>query len=118
MENTLEKELEQFTGTEQYFAYLGGLKLIDGAKYLATKAGCFWLMDIIASYQGKLRLIEFQLWELEVNTTPKGRSAVVTCREDTGKPALVKQRIPYTNFPLNSIKLYCQNGVILLPSEY
>jgi len=46
------------------------------------------------------------------------KSAVVTMREDTGKKALVMQRIGYTDFPLKSIKLYLIDGVLLLPSEY
>ncbi len=43
-------ELAQFTGTEQYYKHLGGLVYTDGVKYLAEKAGSYWLLDIIASY--------------------------------------------------------------------
>jgi hypothetical protein len=34
------------------------------------------------------------------------------------KILVVKQKIPYTNFPLDEVKMYLIDGVILLPSEY
>ncbi len=113
-----EQSLEQFTGTEKYYNYLCGLKLTDGVHYLATKGKCFWLLDVIASYQPKNSQVPFQLWELEVKEDKDKRGAVITMREDTGKKALVEQKIPYTDFPLQSIKLYVINKVVLLPSEY
>ena len=56
MEKITEQDLGNFTGTTQYFKYLGGLKLTDGVKFLADK-GCYWLLDIIASYQPKFNKI-------------------------------------------------------------
>jgi len=111
-----EESLVQFTGTEKYYSYFT-LKLTDGVKYLAEEGKCFWLLDIIASYQPKYHQVPFQLWELEVK---EDKSATVYMREDSdsGYPFLVKQFIPYTDFPLNSIKLYVIDKVVLLPSEY
>ena len=115
----LETNLPYFTGTEQYHAYTFGLKLTDGAKYLADKAQAYWLMDIIASYQPQCQknemLQHFQLWTLTVN---EDKSATVICQEDSGRTPSIKQDIPYTDFPLNEIKLYCIDNIILLPSEY
>lgn len=112
-----EQSLEQFTGTEKYYSYLN-LKLTDGVYYLAKEGKCFWLLDIILSYQPKHRQVHFQLWELNIDEAEDKRTAVVTMREDSGQKALVEQRIPYTDFPLDYIKLYLIDGVILLPSEY
>jgi len=118
-ETNLKTELAHFTGTEQYhkFSILSNLKLTDGAKHLADKAGAYWLMDIIASYQKQCQkdpmLRDFQLWTLKV----EDGVGVVTCERDTDDVA-IKQEIPYTDFPLDEIKLYCINGVILLTSEY
>jgi len=39
-------------------------------------------------------------------------------KEDTDSPILAKQEIEYTDFPLDEIKMYCENRVIFLPSEY
>ena len=115
----LEAELAHFTGTESYhrFSIISRLVLTDGVKYLCDKAGAYWLMDIIASYQQKCQkdemLREFQIWTLTV----EDRSGKVICERDTNDIA-IKQDIPYTDFPMPSVKLYCINGVILLPSEY
>lgn len=110
--------LVHFTGTEEYhrFSRISRLVMTDGVKYLCNAAGAFWLLDIIVSYQGKCNrdpmLKDFQIWTLKV----KGSKGVVTCERDTDDVA-IKQAIPYTDFPLESIKLYCENGVICLPSE-
>jgi len=48
--------------------------------------------------------------------TTKDGTGKVICERDTNDIAIT-QDIPYTDFPLDEIKLYCINGVILLPSE-
>ena len=118
--NELKRNLNQFTGTEQYhrFSIISKLVITDGVKYLCDKANCYWLMDIISSYQSTCNkdemLRDMQFWT--VKKTGKN-TAVVICERDTDDVALT-QDIPLTDFPLDTIKLYCQNGVILLPSEY
>lgn len=108
-----QKELDQFTGTEQYYPHgLTQLVFTDGVKYMAEAGGAFWLIDVVASYKRKE---PFQIWELKVNPD---KSCVVTMKEDTDKPILVKQKILHTDFPLDEIKLYAIDGVLLLPSEY
>jgi hypothetical protein len=121
-----ETDLSQFIGTSQYYTYMAGLKLTDGVKYLADNAGngCYWLLDIIASYQtdAKIRREPFQIWELKLTPkaegNPHAQPCVVTMKTDTNQPNLVRQEIPYTDFPLDSITLYLIDGVILLTSEY
>ena len=111
--------LSGFSGTDQYhrFSVLSRLVLTDGVKYLCDKAGAYWLMDIIASYQRRCKkdpmLAEFQLWTLRV----KDNKGVVMCERDTND-IVISQDIEYTDFPMDEIKLYCINGVILLTSEY
>ena len=111
----IESELAHFTGTEQYFRHWLKFNFTDGVKYLADEANCYWLLDAIGSYQYKLKKVPFQVWILKVNPD---NSAVLEMKEDTDQPILVKQEIPYTDFPLTEIKLYYIDGVLLLPSEY
>jgi hypothetical protein len=65
-------------------------------------------------------LQDMQFWTLKLNKT--GRGAKIICERDTGDVAIT-QRIPFTDFPLPEIKLYCApsgDGIhytILLPSE-
>jgi len=88
----------------------------DGTLRLAVVASCFWLLDIIVSYQHHKRLDpNFQVWKLQVDVEKK--NAVVSGYNDTND-LVVMQIIPYTDFPLDEVTLFLVNGVILLPSEY
>lgn len=110
----IKQNLSQFTGTENYYR-LHNLNLTDGAKFVADECKAWWLLDIIWSYQADIRLRNqtFQVWKLEV----KDLQATVRC-EDGDYNELLSQDIDYTDFPLESITLWCINNVILLPSEY
>lgn len=89
--------------------------LTDGVLALADRAGAHWLTDLVASHQrGRVRAEPFQVWTLTVNPD---RTAVAECRADTGAPVLVRQSIPFTDFPLPSITLWLEYGVLMLPSE-
>ena len=114
-----QSDLDQFYGTENHYKHLFGLIFTDGIKYLAEKGKAYWLLDIVASYQSQLKRNErtryFQIWILKKNDD---NSAVVTCQEDSGIKPVITQKIPYTDFPLDEIKLYVENGVLLLPSEH
>ena len=105
------------TGTSQYhrFSMFSGFPLItDGVLAVAETAKCFWLLDIIGSYQFMRKLDKhFQVWKLTVNPD---KSAVVEGYNDT--TLIITQEIPYTDFPLDEIKLYLIDGIVLLPSEY
>ena len=111
----IESNLAQFTGTEHYYKhFLGGLLLTDGAKFIA-ELGAYWLMDIIGSIQNhpKIRNEEF----LTIKLVVKNDKAVFTA-EDGDLNVLYSQKISYTDFPLDEIKLFVSNKVVMLPSEY
>ena len=113
------EDLDYFTGTTNYHQLYHGIILTDGALYLAEKGGCFWLMDLYASY----------LWLLDGNVEPftvlrltrKNDSADVVIDDGNGN-TLYTQHIEYTDFPLAEIKLYAswtvEFWVLMLPSEY
>ena len=115
-----EADLAQFTGTSVYYLHALGLRYTDGVRYLAEHGGAFWLIDAISSWQGDPRigqdpmLQDMQFWKLMVN---EDRSAQLVYERDEEDEA-ISQKIPYTDFPLKRITLYCQQGVLLLPSEY
>jgi hypothetical protein len=89
--------------------------ITDGVLALAEAAECFWLLDVIGSYQPNPKLNkEFQVWELKVNRSDQ--SAVVCGHNDT--ELIVTQNISYTNFPLDKLTLFLEYGVLLLPSEH
>lgn len=143
-QNEIRSQLRQFNCTNGYYNY-GRFKYTDGVNYLTTACECYWLLDIIASYQPSIArdrdLQSFQIWVLSV---PQNRQypesetqsedcdypflrpnkkldlATVTCWRDTpdvGVKPPIKQDIPYTDFLLSEVKLYLENGVLMLPSE-
>lgn len=115
-EQEILSELEQFTGTTQYYrSGMGGLLLTDGAHYLRERLNCYWLIDIVESYQPQLRDKRFQLWSIQVH---KDKSALVEMREDSGLEPLVKQALQYTDFKLKQYEFFCIDRVVLLKSEY
>lgn len=121
----LEAVLAQFTGTKAYHRWnplVPSYVLTDGASYLAREAGAYWLMDAIASYWVEVKkdpdLLAFQCWELKVT----GQSALLIGMNGNNE-VKIRQSIAWTDFPLDSIKLFVERGegglnVILLPSEH
>lgn len=112
------KGLSQFTGTEGYHKLtIGPLLATDGVKYLCENADCFWLMDAIASYQGKQAVKELgiQFWRFKKLS---GGKAVLFCEPDTNVKPVVVQKLDFTDFPLDEQKIWVQAGVAMLPSEY
>jgi hypothetical protein len=112
-------DLAHFTGSEQ--CYRHGInprvRYTEGTKYLADAGGAYWLLDAIAIAQRFERAVaieEFQVWILRVHDD---RSATLSC-EDGNSNKVFEQQIPWTDFPLDQVKLYYTDGVILLPSEY
>ena len=117
----LQSALDGFCGSDQWYKHwTGRATYTDGVKYLADEAGAYWLIDLVVSWQihAKVRREPFQVWTLKVNE--EDRSAVAECWNDTpGKSKrLARQKIEYTDFPLDEIRLFFCDGVLLLPSEY
>jgi hypothetical protein len=56
----------------------------------------------------------FQVWKLTINAD---RTASLACNDDNNS-VVYTRFIAFTDFPLDEIKLYFTDNVILLPSEY
>jgi hypothetical protein len=113
-----EADLATFTGSETWYQHwLGKSLYTDGVKFVADRAGAYWLLDEIVTNQTqpKIKGEGFQVWTLKVD--PEKHKAVLTCDDGNGNVVFTK-RIEFTDFPLREIKLYCTDGTILLPSEY
>ena len=81
------------------------LVFTDTINQIRQAADAFWLVDAIASYRRKE---VFQVWELKVDLEKK--KAVLTMKEDSDTPELVRQEISHTDFPLDYIKFYVEEG--------
>ncbi len=112
----LEEELNQFIGTTQYHrSTFGTLNITDGVHYLTEKAKCFWLIDLIESFQPKLKNIGFQVWGIKVNDE---KTAIIYCKDGNNKKLLTLKKLDYTDFPLKNFELYCVDNVVMLKTEY
>lgn len=113
----LRKELAFFTGSEKFYKVYPNLIITDGVKFLAERTEAFWLINLVFSYQtiAKVKKEPFQVYELKVDLNNKSSKMVCT---DGNENVLYTQNIPFTTFPLESIKLYYTDGTLLLPSEY
>lgn len=112
-------DLDQFTGSENWYRHALNRSIVftDGAKFLADKAGAYWLLDEIAlaqRYKAKVAAEPFQCWKLAVSADSSAR---LTCDDGNGK-IVFRKRLTWTDFPLPEITLYCTDNIILLPSEY
>jgi len=115
-------ELDQFTGTTQYYIrpIFPHFRYTDGIQFLAEEGKCHWLIDFVFSHQLDPAVKEysqrenFQVWRLKVNDDS---TAVITC-EDGNDNIIMQREIVYTDFPLQKLTLFFQDGVLFLPSEY
>jgi hypothetical protein len=115
----LRAALSSFIGTTAYYEHWTRVVVYtDGVKFLAESAGAYWLIDAIALAQPRaLRdgcLREFQLWELFIR---EDRSATLVCSRDSDDEAF-RREIEFSDFPMDYVKLYVEQGVVLLPTEH
>ena len=119
----LKLELAQFSGSDTFTRWsilFRNSVLTEGVAYLAEQAQCYWLMDLIASHQTsrKVRAEGFQTWNLS-----KVNNKWTAIADDGNGNVIAKQVLDYSDFPLDSIKLFAvQNELggitIMLPGEY
>jgi hypothetical protein len=112
-----DETLNQFTGSQTLYRH-GNVSMSEGAKFLFEKTESFWFLDIITAAQlrNSVRREEFQVWTLTVKNT-----SGLVCGDDGDGHVMYRQMIPYTDFPMNIVKLFCirnERNVIMLPSEY
>ena len=113
----LPRELAQFNGDlDRYRHWTRKLIFTPGIKHLAERAGAFWLVDLVASWQleGKGAAEQFQVWTLAVRSD---QTATATAT-DGNRAEIARQEIPFTDFPLDEITVWFDGGTLMLPSEY
>ena len=106
--------LKEYTGTENYYMYMFGMSHTDGVKALCEMFECWWLLDVVCSYQPALKQKAFQVWKLSVD---EQQIATVICTDGNDK-VLKAQTIPYTDFKAKGATIWCVDRIVLLPSEY
>jgi hypothetical protein len=110
----IKSHLTGFTGTEHYYKS-DCIQYTDGVKYLAEVCQCYWLIDIVSSYQYHkiIKQEPFQVYKLTVKDE-KGHLEI----SEGNDIVLATQEIEYTDFPLSEMTLWCIDKILILPSEY
>jgi hypothetical protein len=114
-----EDELGQFIGTTDWYRHplFRGFTYTEGVRYVAQRAGAYWLVEAIFSHQldKKAKAEAFQVWTL--TRTPEGGASLVMTDGDT-ETEIIRQDIEYTDFPLVTFSVYLTDQVLMLKSEY
>lgn len=113
----LQHKLKQFYCTNKYHRYGLELFLTDGVKFLADNAECYWLLDVINSYnmtEPKVQNEGFQVWKC---VRIKDYEFMVTCT-DGNKKVLTEQRIPFSDLILDEVTIWKEDDTLILPSEH
>ncbi len=124
-------DLAQFTGDLKRYRHELNRSVIytPGVQFLAETAGAYWLIDAIASYlspsfiakaaEEDSRIADMHFWNLTVHDEG---SATLEARADSPCQPFVRQRIQFTDFPMDSVNIWAANdGVnwtLYLPSEH
>lgn len=119
MTKTLTKsDLRHFTGTEQTYRHGLARHIVytDGVRHVAEAGEAYWMIDKIACAQVERRYAErpFQRWSMTVR---EDQTATLFCTDGNGV-TISEEKIPFTDFPLDSITFYVTDRTILLTSEY
>ena len=117
-EDALRAQLARFRRSEEFHPHPSqALVYTPGVKSLAERCGLSWLIDVIAAWQWRaLRdadLAIFQLWELRLIGTRR----VVACMRDSESVAFRLPVAKHRDSALDSVSLYVEFGVLMLPSE-
>lgn len=116
-------DLRGFHGSENFYRHNINRRLLytDGVQYVAEAGGAYWLVDEIALanlFVESVKGEEFQVWILTRDAS--GSGANLHC-EDGNDHTVFSKLIPFTDFPLASIKLYCESDgevfTLMLPGE-
>lgn len=110
--------LSRCQSTERHYRHLSGLRYTDGVRHMAELCRAYWLLDAIASHQPRCHrdplLRQMQFWQLKQQDDG---SWILICERDMNDIA-IRQKIEYSDFPLDEAWIWVHNGVMLLPSEY
>jgi hypothetical protein len=111
----IQTKLAAIQSGEFYYKHWLGMHYTEGVKYMAELCNAFWLIDAIASHQPnpKVRSEEFQVWFLK----SLGDHWLLTCEDGNGH-SVVQQVITYSDFPLQEIEIWVEDGVVLMPKEH
>ena len=109
------KDLSQYYGTQHYYNVFG-VKVTDGVKYVMDNGYSWFVTDSVAVIRCKpeVRREEFLTVELRLSEEADHEADLIIT--DGNENTLYRQHYRFTDAK-RDLKLYFENGVLLLPSE-
>jgi len=112
----IKENLTKFTGTKNYHQYYGDVHFSDGIKYLTEVFKFNWFLSLIEANTTNNDKVKDENFKVYKFTKFEDSSAIVEITNYSGE-LLDEQKIGITDFPLDSLTIYCIDRLMLLPTE-
>ena len=115
----LQAKLEQFRLEDNFYNshQCGDIDITDGVKFLCEQLKSYLLVDIVKAFQNDLKVGKEPLQLYNLTVDKKKNVGIVKCLDSNHK-ILKYQEIKDINIPLEKVRLYFTDNLVLLPSEY
>jgi hypothetical protein len=120
--------LKNYHGGETVYKIYGNIVCTEGVLEIRNVTESNWFLDIICSYQTKLRNEDFQVWKLlrncktntvdGVKTVLERKDSFTVVCEDGNDNNLITQKIEFSDFAFDEYEVWLQNETIYLPCEH
>lgn len=110
-------ELNQFTGTEQYYKsnmFVPKMVHTDGVEYFCREASAYWFLDIVATEV--FPLLENDPFLTIYLTVKDGKAEIIVQDGDISR--LMQKQISFTDCPEGVYSFFLTDNVLMLCSEY
>lgn len=119
----LQSELDQFCGTGNFYSIaIIKTNFTDGIKFLAEQTNCFWLImdaSIVAKrLMDKSYFIVIDFKKCSDKERMYGSPDAFITYSDGNGNELHSKEYHFTDFPLNTLRLFFVDGTLMLPGEY
>ena len=119
----IQEHLQRFCGSETaYTIPMFNIRYTEGVKYLAEAAQCYWLITDAAVITKNLKhksyflVIYFKRFSKEVQARFH-KEAQITYADGNGT-ILFQQDYELTDLPLDELRLFFVEDMLMLPNEY
>ena len=119
----IQEHLKQFCGSETVYTIpMLKTRYTEGVKYLAEAANCYWLVTDAAVITKSIKpkssflVIYFKRFSEELQERLH-KEAQITYADGNGT-ILFQQDYEITDLPLDELRLFFVDGMLMLPNEY
>ena len=117
------EQLQGFCGSTTCFKIpLVKARYTEGVKYLAEQAQCHWLITdtavVCKSLKNKSTFIVILFKRNSTSVQERTHKEAKIAYADGNGTILLEQEYEYTDFPLDELRLFFVDDMLMLPNEY